>query len=139
MLLLKVPPDRVDVPLPAGAALACRPPTTPLIYAARARADLLLADLVSAGEAVSKAGGRIAGGPDLDSPDGLSGARQSLFILSVAELVATDWSGIGDEDGEELAFDPALLAQLLIQPAVADAFQSRYLQPIYEAIAEGNV
>lgn len=138
MLRLTPLPETVVVALPAGASLSCVPATTALVYAARARADLLLADLVSAGEAVSKAGGRIEGGPDLDSPDGVSGARQSLFVLSVAEIAAKDWSGIGDDQGEPLDFDPALLAQLFVQPAVADAFYAKYLTPIYEALAEGN-
>jgi hypothetical protein len=139
MLRLGANTEEVTVALPGGAALTCVPATTAIVYAARSRADLLLADLVSAGEAVSKAGGRIEGGPDLDSPDGVAGARQSLFVLSIAELAAIAWSGIGDADGNELEFQPELLAMLLVQPAVADAFQSQYLRPIYEAVAEGNV
>ena len=139
MLRLHKPAEQVTIPLPGGATLTCIPATTPLVYAARARADALLADLVSAGEAVSKAGGRIEGGPDLDSPDGLAGTRHALFVLSVAEIAAIDWSGVGDAAGTELAFEAALLAELMIQPAVADAFQAQYLRPIHEAIAEGNV
>lgn len=138
MLRLHKMPEQVTIQLPRGAQLLCYPPTTALVYTARARADQLIVDLQTAGEAVTKAGARIDGLPDLDTAEGLAGNRQTLFVLSIAELAAFDWSGIGDDDGKELAFDPALLALLFVDAAVADSFQSQYLQPIYQGVAEGN-
>jgi hypothetical protein len=131
-------PAEVTVRLPGGAALTCRPGTTPLIYAARSRAETYLADLISAGEVVTKAGGHIEGGPDIATPDGLAGTKESLFVLSLAELAVTGWSGIGTAKGKPLDFHAALLPRLLTIPAVAEAFRQQYLAMAGEAIAEGN-
>lgn len=139
MLKLYRPTGPTWVPLPAGAALLCAPVSTALAYAARARADALLVELQSAGEVVTKAGGHIVGGPDLTTPDGLAGARQSLFVVSLAEIAATDWRGVGDEDGVTLKFDAGHMAMLMAHPAVAEEFQSEYLKPVYAVISEGNV
>lgn len=139
MLKLYKPSDPTWVELPAGAALLCMPISTALAYAARARADTLLVELQSAGEVVTKAGGHIVGGPDLSTPDGLAGARQSLFVVSLAEIVATDWRGVGDDDGATLKFDAGHMAMLMAHPSVAEAFQSEYLRPVYAVLSEGNV
>jgi hypothetical protein len=139
MLKLYKPSAPRWVQLPAGAALLCSPVSTPLAYAARARADALLVELQSAGEAVTKAGGHIVDVPDLSTPEGLAGTRQSLFVVSLAELAATDWRGVGDDDGTPLKFDAGHMAGLMAHPGVADTFQADYLSPVYSVISEGNV
>ena len=138
MLKLYSPQGNISVRLPGNASLECLPVSTPIAYAARARADSLLAELVSAGEAVTKAGGRLHGVPDLSSEDGLSGARQALFVVSLAELAAVGWTGIGGDDGSELSFAASHMAQLMLHPGVAEAFQSQYLNSLHGLIAEGN-
>lgn len=139
MLKLYRPTAANWVPLPGGAALLCEPISTALAYAARARADALLVELQSAEEVVTKAGGRIVGGPDLDTPEGLAGTRQSLFVVSLAEMSATDWRNVGDDDGKPIKFDAGHMAMLMAHPGVADAFQANYLSPLASVLAEGNV
>lgn len=139
MLKLRRSREPVWVELVAGAALYCEPPSTPLAYAARARADALLVELQEAEEVVTKAGGRITGTPDLSSPEGLAATRQSLFVVSLAEIAVRDWRGVGDADGAPLKFDAGHMAELMADPLVADAFYGRYLQPVHEVVLEGNV
>ncbi len=139
MLKLYKPKAADWVPLPGGAALLCEPISTPLAYAARARADALLVELQSADEVVTKAGGRIVGTPDLDTPEGLAGTRQSLFVVSLAELAARDWRNVGDDDDVPLKFDTAHMAALMAHPGVAEAFQAQYLNSLAAVLAEGNV
>jgi len=137
--LSRLPHGPAWVELVGGAAVLALPPSTPLVYAARAHAESLLADLVSSGEAVTRAGGYIAGVPDLASDEQRDGTKESLFVVSLAELAVTDWRGVADADGEPLEFRPAGLVHLLSDAVVADAFRRNYLKPIHEVVLEGNV
>lgn len=126
------------IELGSNAALFCEPATTMLVYAARAQAQALFVELSEAGEAVTKAGGRIAGVPDLADPARAKSCQEALFVVSLAELAATDWRGIHDEDGVELTYDAALLPLLLTDHAVVDNFLGRYLRPISQVVTEGK-
>lgn len=127
------------IELVGGAAVHALPPSSVLVYMARARAEALLADLVSAGEAVTKAGGFISGGFDTQSEDGKAGLTHMLFVVSLAELAIVDWRGVGDVDGKPLKFDASLVVHLLADSTASDLFQRRYLTPIHEVVDEGNV
>lgn len=138
---LKVAQEPEWVDLCNGARVFAHPPLTPLVYAARAHAQSLLADLQASGEAVTKVGGRITGVPDLLTPEGIEATTQSLFVLSLAELAVIDWSGILDEDKEDdvpLKYAPHLLVHMMADVALADAFLSKYLGPRNAVVSEGN-
>lgn len=136
-LTRRTEPEWIEVG--GGAAVLAMPPTTILVYAARARAEALLADLVSAGEAVTKAGGHITGALDTESDEGKAGITHMLFVVSLAEIAIVDWRGVGDVDGKVLKFDASLVSHLLADSTAADNFQRRYLTPINEVVDEGNV
>lgn len=136
-LTRRIAPEWIE--LVGGAAVLALPPTTPLVYAARAEADGLLAELIEAGEVVTKAGGHIAGVGNLDDPRVAAGLRETLFVLALAELAVTDWRGVLDSDGSPLTFHASVLGFLLSDANVADAFMRRYLSPINEVVLEGNV
>ena len=130
-------PEWVD--LGRGAALLCAPPTTIVTYAARARAAALIVSLKEAGTAVTKAGGQIEGLPDLADEDLGEGLYNALFMVSMAEIAASDWRGINDRDGKPLIFDAGLIASLFQDHETVAHFRSEYFRPIHEVEAEGNV
>jgi hypothetical protein len=129
-------PDWVEIG--SGAALFCLPPTAILVHAARAQATALIVELKSAGEAVTKAGGRIAGVPDLSVEQNVQGLFNSLFSISAAEIAATDWRGIEERRGELLKFHPAHLARLFESADVSDRFRANYFRPLDEVTDEGE-
>lgn len=126
------------VALGRGAALFCAPATTMIVHAARARAQALFVELIEAGTVVTMAGGTIEGVPDLSDPSRARGAQDALFVVSLAELVTTDWRGILDDDDAPLTFDSAHLALLLSDHEVTDNFLTQYLHPLNQVVAEGN-
>ncbi len=126
------------MPLYNDAALRVRPATTALVQMAHARADALIAELTEAGVAITKAGGQIVNLPDLGEEDTGEGMRRTLFIVSLAELGATDWRNILDASGEPLPFDAGRLAELFTDPLVSGRFVERYLAGVYSEIEAGN-
>jgi hypothetical protein len=135
-LSLRRDPDWVDIG--SGAALFCVPPTAFLVHAARAQATALIVELKSAGEAVTKAGGRIAGVPDLSVEQNAQGLFNALFTVSAAEIAVTDWRGVEGRRGEPLKFEPALLARLFESANVSDRFRANYFRPLDEVTDEGE-
>lgn len=121
-----------------GAKLLAAPPTTMLVYIARAEATRLLAEAASAGEAFSKAGFHVEGRPDFTDPQLARAVYDGLFVLALVEQAVSDWDGVLAEDGAPLPFDPALLGVLLQDHAVADKFLGNYLHPLNAVSAEGN-
>lgn len=138
MLLLSLPKEAGWIDIGNGAALFAAPPTAALVFAARGRADMLLLALDAGEEAVTLAGGAVEGLPDLMRPEDRRGLHNALFALSLAEIAVSDWRGIGDDAGNELAFDVRLLAELMRQPQVAETWQARYLQVLNLVSAEKN-
>lgn len=124
-----------------GAKVFAAAPQTSLVYVARASAARLIAELVASGEAVTKVGARIVDMPDLDTDDGLKATTESLFLLSLAELVITDWSGVFSDDKKTVPvpFAPEMLVHLLADPLAADGFMKSYLRPLNEVVDAGNV
>ncbi|KQT50336.1 hypothetical protein ASG47_19730 [Devosia sp. Leaf420] len=97
--------------------------------------------MIAGGIAMTKAGASVEGMPDLNDLVAVEATRQSLFLVCLAEMVASDWRGIfGPEaDDGEVAFDPAHVASLFTDPEVADSFSRFYLSGHTEVVAEGNV
>jgi hypothetical protein len=138
-LILKQPGKPKWVALHSGAALLCGPGTSLQFYAARSRAEALVIDLKAAGSAVTKAGGRIEGVPDLSSVEAVASVVETLLIVSLAELLVCDWRGIFDKaKGAAIPFQPAYLAQLLLDHTVAEKFREHCLTPLHEVSAEKN-
>ena len=121
-----------------GAALHMLPATTAMVQMAHARADALLADLKSAGFAVTRAGGQIIDLPDLDDDVVSGGMQRALFIVSLAEIGCTDWRNILDADGQALPFDASRLVELFTDPLVSQSFLPTYLGGLYGEVQAGN-
>jgi len=136
-LKLKREPEWIE--LGNGVALFCSPPTAIVTYTGRAQALALVVALKEGGEAVTKVGGRISGLPDLGDLEKSTALYNSLFTVSVAELAASDWRGVNDQDGAPLAFDEKLLAVLFQDGAISEAFRQNYFRPLNEVESEGNV
>lgn len=138
MIVLNEAPAPRWVELFNGAALFAAPPTTALVYAARAVAEGWMADLMANGEAVTRAGGHLVGLPDFTDELERKALENSLFVVALAERAVTDWRGIGTADGTAIEFDAAYLPGLLADAAVSDAFLTKYLRPIHEVTKEAN-
>lgn len=130
-------PEWMD--LVEGAAVLVKPPSTPLVFLARARANLLLDRIVEGVDAFTMVGAEIVGVPDLDSEDQLEMVRQTLFTLCLAELAILDWRGVLDDAGNELPFEVRHVRQLLSYAPAAHAFVGKYLDHSARVSAEGNV
>lgn len=130
--------ERDWVSIGHGARLLAEPANAMVVYAARAQAEEMLADLKASGEAVTRAGGRVEGLPDLTLPAELAAALQSLFVVALAEMVVTDWENVQDEDGSPLAFSTDLLVRLLAHPTAGEAFVTNYLHPLNQVVMAGN-
>ena len=141
--LPKVEPEWL--PLIRGVEVLVQPPSTPVVFAARARADAMMVDLAGAGEVVTRAGGHIVGPFDLSTPEALAETKQSLFVVALAEMAISDWRGVlldpGDDEAEAppLPFDAHHLANLMADPAMAETFLGKYYRPLHEVVSEGNV
>lgn len=127
----------------SGVKLQVRPPTTPLVYAAREEATALLVQLIGAGTAATKAGGQLVG-LDLESERGLAATKQSLFVVALGEMAIVDWRGVlldtgDDDDRVPLPFEASHVANLFLSADVADRFLGDYYKPLHEVVSEGNV
>ena len=65
--------------------------------------------------------------------------RTSAFLTALAEMAITEWQGVGDTDGNDLAVSAAGIRALLELPPVAEAFNARYFAPSLLLDAEKNV
>ena len=135
-LSLRRGPEWVDVG--SGASLFCSPPTSFLVHAARAAANALIVELKASGETVTRAGGRIAGIPDLTDERNVEGLFNSLFTISAAEIAVMEWRGVETERGEPLNFDPKHLALLFQSADISDRFRRSYFRPLDEVTKEGE-
>ncbi len=126
--------EPVWVDIGSGAALLCEVPTTMRVWAARAKADRLLAELKDAALVITDAGGTITGAPDLTDADHEDAVRQALFVAALSEIVAVDWRGVlsDDAEGTPLGFDRAMLSELLSAEHASTLFLANYLRPITE-------
>lgn len=125
------------VALSGTARVLVRPATTALISAAQ-HAAMAGAEAVRAGRDGLLAAGAAVDGLDLDDPHIAAGLAHDLMVRALARYLVTDWEGVFDAEGTPLAFDAALLPQLMAIEDVAAAFWWHVLKPERERIAEGN-
>lgn len=141
-----VPKEPRWVPLGQGVKLLCVSVTSLTWNIARARAEAILVDLAAAGRAVTRLGGQIIGAPNLDNEPEVEASRRSLVLLSIAEIVSSDWSGLMEGDPEDkpedlvpIAFDPARLAELILSdPDLTEEFARFCSRPIFTVVEEGK-
>ena len=122
--------DPVWVDLVDGAAVLAKPPLTPLIFLAQARADLTFDRIVEGAEALDLVGADVVGAPDLDSDEGRAMLRLTLFTVFLARLAIIDWRGVLDADADEdveIQFAPEHVPHLLSNGRAARAFIANYL------------
>ena len=76
----------------------------------------------------------------LQDAESLAPAEQALrFAKAVASRVITDWEGVGDEDGKELAVTPEAAAALMDVFPLYRAFEASYIGPWLRLESEKNV
>lgn len=125
------------IPLP-GIRLLAVPASTPLVFVARARAAALLVQAREAGEAVTRAGGRITGLPDLADETDREGVYDLLMTVTLAELTVSDWSGV-TEGGKPAPFGHRELTRVLLaRPDAADRFLAVQMAAEMEISREGE-
>lgn len=129
------------VELFSGVAFYCAPATAQTVQIAKVRADAIMVDLAAGGEAVTRVGAHILGMPDLADDDAVEGTRQTLTIISVAEIVVSDWRNVFDDAKvkKPIPFQKALLARLLSDQRVFEAFSTKCLKSVHQVFEEGNV
>ncbi|WP_127142839.1 hypothetical protein [Pelagibacterium montanilacus] len=124
------------IPLYDGGVVTSRPADAASVYAARARADALVAALSEAGHAVSRAGGEVQGVPDLSDAVERQGVWDAMFALSLAEMLITGWSGVVAENGEALEFRSDRVVHLMRDARAADLYVGQILEPERRKAAE---
>ncbi len=122
-----------------GAELLAEPATLYAVYAAQARAAAVLSDLKDAGDAVTVVGGHIVNVPDLSEPAREQSTLEALFVISLGELLISDWRNVRSADDTDLDFDPALISVLFEDELIAARFLREVRGPLHEVDLEGNV
>lgn len=81
----------------------------------------------------------LRGDMSLEDATLLTPPEQSLrFAKAVASRVITEWTGVGDEAGKELAVTPAAAAALMDLFPLYRAFEANYLVPWLNLESEKN-
>jgi hypothetical protein len=135
---LGLPREPRWIDLAGTARVLVRPATTALISAAQ-HAAMAEADAIRAGRLGLIDAGASVDGLDLDDPHIASGLAHDLMVRALARYLVTAWDGVFDADGNALAFDAALLPQLMAIEDVAAAFWRHVLEPERRQATEGNV
>lgn len=139
MIRLTPPSEPVWIDLLPGVRVRVRPWTTAVNETAMAAARRMVRDLADGKETVEDRGGEITGLPDLDTPHGIDGLAESLYIEQLATAAIIEWDGVGDEDGSPVEVSPKWVRALMSLPDAAAAFRARYCAPLRHWAAEGNV
>lgn len=134
---LGLPREPRWIDLAGTARVLVRPATTALISAAQ-HAAMAEADAIRAGRLGLIDAGASVDGLDVDDPHIAAGLAHDLMVRALARYLVTDWDGVFDADGNALAFDAALLPQLMAIEDVAAAFWRHVLEPERQRAAEGN-
>jgi hypothetical protein len=139
MLRIDLPQEPYWLELPrARIRLRVRPLDAAVYFAARNRGIRRAAELARQAEDLTSAGARVQDCPDLKDPDTWAGYVEYLVAQAYGEMGVIDWEGIGDAEGNELAFTPALVPQLLRVHQVAEEFVALYTAPYQRLEAEKN-
>jgi hypothetical protein len=134
-------PPAVDVPLGQGASIRVRAATTMEVERATGEVGLLVQGLVAGAESAMTAS--VVLGEEFRSADftdmaWLTAAAKRLALLKLATKCCESWSGIGDENGAELALNEQNLALLLRDPKIARLISNAIEAPVHAEIAEKN-
>ena len=82
----------------------------------------------------------LRGDLELKDAELLAPPEQALrFAKAVASRVITEWEGVGDEDGKELAVTPEAAAALMDVFPLYRAFEASYIGPWLRLESEKNV
>jgi hypothetical protein len=144
MIRLTMPkgPTRIDIDgLPYPLWLRVRPPSSPLIEAAKAKAFAAGRALMEQVAAVVAAGGDVTGLLDLSDPDAAHGHSITAYAVALAELAIIEWGGAAVEDPQTaqiVPVSPAIIAELMKWPDLPAKFLDQYLAPLARAVTEGN-
>jgi hypothetical protein len=126
------------IDLGGTARVLVRPASTPLVVAAQ-NAAMAEAETIKVGRDGLLAAGGAIDGLDLDDPHVAAGLAHDLMIRALARYLIMDWEGVFDRHGVPLAFDAALLPQLMDLEDLAAAFWAELIRPERDRTAEGNV
>lgn len=144
MIRLTLPkgPAKIDIEgLPYPLWLRLRPPSSPLIEAAKAKAHAAGKALAEQVASIITAGGDVTGLLDLTDPDAVHGHSIMAYAAALAELSLMEWGGAAVEDpqtGAVVPVSPAMIAELMRWPDLPGKFLDKYLAPINRAVTEGN-
>lgn len=144
MIRLTLPkgPRRIDIDgLPYPLWMRVRPPSSPLIEAAKAKAHAAGRALGEQVAAIVAAGGDVAGLLDMADPDAAHGQTITAYATALAELAVIEWGGAAVENpktGRVAPPSPAIIAELMLWPDLPGKFIDRYLSPLQDAVTEGN-
>lgn len=116
MLRLDLKREPFWLDLGHGVRLRVRPCTTALIMAARAAAAK-----VEPGEA-----------------ENVVGVRTAVLLSALARFAATEWEGVGDDEGKAAPITPEAVEALLGLWPMAEAFERLYLAPALLLESEKN-
>lgn len=137
MIRLGMPREPRWIDLPMGVRLRVRPMATALVQAAKSRANREYRAAVEAWKIAAETG--ISDGlAPLDTEDRKEALLFALIVNELARECVMDWEGVGNLDGEPIAFTADGLPELMSHNGVAEAFWSTMTAAAAAVAAEGN-
>lgn len=138
MLRLTPPAEPVWLDIMPGVRVLVRPWTTAVNETALAASRRIVRNLADGKEVIEDRGGEIRGLPDLDTPEGIEGLAEALYIEQLAMAAIIEWDGVGNDAGEPVDVAPQWVRALMAVPDAAAGFRSRYCAPMAQWSAEGK-
>lgn len=137
MIRLGMPREARWIDLPVGVRLKVRPLITALMQAAKFRAEREYRAAAEAWKTAAEAG--LADGMvPLDTDDRKAALLFSITVNEIARECVLDWEGVGNLEGEPIAFTSEGLPELMSHNGVAEAFWAAMTSPAAAVAAEGN-
>lgn len=116
MLKLNLKREPCWLDLAHGVRVKVKPASTALVMAARHAASRIEGDSTEA-----------------------SGVRTATLITELAKSSVIEWEGVADDKGKAAAVNAEGVAALMDLWPLAEAFERKYLAPLYALDAEKNV
>nr|WP_321482855.1 hypothetical protein [uncultured Cohaesibacter sp.] len=130
-----------NCPLGGGVSMTMRPATSFEYRAAQDRAGKMLDAYLESADALAPFGlppDLLSGASEDNHSHLVTGLTQVLVAVFVAEMVVTDWSGVGDESGDPLPLSQQALCALFQDGAFLHAFEQQAFQRIFLEETEGK-